>query len=91
VLTLDGRRARSRMRHPWRGEDIRPGQLPQRRGTKQGEVQSRWWRQVYKYGGSRPSPRLRAATMARIREGAVLPAVGTSEEEDGGVVGRGSQ
>jgi hypothetical protein len=46
---------------------------------------------VYKYGGSRPSPRLRAATMARIREGAVLPAVGTSEEEDGGVVGRGSQ
>jgi plastocyanin len=34
---------------------------------------------------------LRVATKARIREGAVLPAVGTSEEEDGGVVGGGSQ
>jgi hypothetical protein len=76
------------MRHPWRGEDIRPGRLPQRRGTKQGEVQSRWWRHVDKYGGSRPSPR---GHEGEDKGGAVLPAVGTSEEEDGGVVGGGSQ
>jgi hypothetical protein len=31
-----------------------------------------------------------AATKARIREGAVLPAMGTSGEEDGDVVGGGS-
>jgi hypothetical protein len=34
---------------------------------------------------------VRAATKVRIKEGAVLPAVGTSGEEDGGVVGGGSQ
>jgi hypothetical protein len=64
---LDGRRARSGMRHPWRGEDIRPGRLPQRRGTKQGEVQSRWWRNVDKYGSSRQSPRPRRRGYGRGR------------------------